>query len=478
MLREIVTPPEKRKNSFFEKLEKFNDGLHHITFTSLVKVGLNPQTKFDTPIAVCCYPIDDVILKQFKNDSLPYAGDSRYVSILKQKGDGVWTAQDSAFEELMVSSFDKVVKIFRDEYQIDPEIIDQILSDAKAGARKLSNIDKEVSQLWNFIRLGLRLSARSGKTQIKPAIRWNSILRRLGINGIVDQGSGLLHPHEKFQTMFFTPDAYEVVQTFDNPHDAYLKYKKNISLTRYQPEEERQKINLISNIIDNIKRSPNPFKTFNSDYFLNSIDSLSNYSYKTQKGINKLNELKSFLKRLYTWAIKNREKRKEEKFQTINSWVNKIENILDAIPESFMRDLNILYNNSPALKYFTKLNNDRNLIVQAIVYNNNFMMFAQVLEWTAYFARAEMLHKSKEFANLNLLVDNISDLLRYSPEMREDFRDYIEDSNCEKNIKNAIAAINNNLGLSRSSSKQSRKSEPQRVANNKIAKFLDLDKWK
>ena len=49
-----------------------------VTFTKIDKVGLNPQSKWKTPLGIYLYPIDYVIEKKM---NVPFAGDQPYLNV-------------------------------------------------------------------------------------------------------------------------------------------------------------------------------------------------------------------------------------------------------------------------------------------------------------------------------------------------------------------------------------------------------------
>jgi hypothetical protein len=94
-IQEILS--EKRKNpdknpklSGYELLKKYkgrNDIF--ITFTTINKVGINPQNDFNTPTAIYTYPLNQVwkIIEQKKSTlDLPFAGDRPYIQVLRHNG--------------------------------------------------------------------------------------------------------------------------------------------------------------------------------------------------------------------------------------------------------------------------------------------------------------------------------------------------------------------------------------------------------
>lgn len=77
--------------SIMKALDKYKDNPDiFVTYTSIEKVGVNPQTQFSTPIGVYAYPLKEMY-KLYANKGtgsfdVPWAGNMPYVSVLKRKG--------------------------------------------------------------------------------------------------------------------------------------------------------------------------------------------------------------------------------------------------------------------------------------------------------------------------------------------------------------------------------------------------------
>ena len=50
----------------------------------------------------------------------------------------------------------------------------------------------------------------------EDATKWRNILLDIGIVGVYDANSGIIHRREKQQGFFLTNDAYQVVEVFEN----------------------------------------------------------------------------------------------------------------------------------------------------------------------------------------------------------------------------------------------------------------------
>ena len=61
-----------------------------VSFTALEKLGINPQSTYDTPIGIYAYPAEYVVKMAGEtsqmSDTLPFAGEQPFVNIFSVKG--------------------------------------------------------------------------------------------------------------------------------------------------------------------------------------------------------------------------------------------------------------------------------------------------------------------------------------------------------------------------------------------------------
>lgn len=81
-------PEQNPKISAYEALSKYKDDENiYISFTNVDKVGINPKSKFNTPLAIYTYPLKEM-WKNFdhvgKQIQVPFAGNNPYIWVLKQ----------------------------------------------------------------------------------------------------------------------------------------------------------------------------------------------------------------------------------------------------------------------------------------------------------------------------------------------------------------------------------------------------------
>jgi hypothetical protein len=105
----------KQTYRFFDRgklLEKYKDRSDvFASFTDLPKLGINPQSEYDTPIGVYAYPIG-YTYRKFTDTSgkfgVPFAADSSYIHIFQFSNINnclVFDADDSVLVEEITNSF-------------------------------------------------------------------------------------------------------------------------------------------------------------------------------------------------------------------------------------------------------------------------------------------------------------------------------------------------------------------------------------
>lgn len=201
----------------------------YVRFSGLPKLGANPTSKFDTPLGICAYPIGYVIDKEL---NVPYAGDYRYVIVFNVK--------DAANLWNLGSEVD---------FMVDGII--EALSDV-TGKEVKSGKFKDVRELWNYVRAQVKKSFWTGSIspfeylEKHPGIvgtRMRAVLTRMGLDGVIDPGLGIVHHKEPTQGVFFNVGVLKLLDIIDTKSYRMAK----------SPEE------LIDWYIDSLEESDNSF---------------------------------------------------------------------------------------------------------------------------------------------------------------------------------------------------------------------------
>ncbi len=235
---ELVNLMEARKNpelnpkiSAYEALKPYSeDENYFISFTAIDKLGINPSSKYDTPLAIYTYPLK-TIWKEYRVDSIksvgkavPFAGNSPYVWLVKVKNN-VNFVRDM-YTDYTSKEYDKDIKTLNNHILSNQDEYQKLLKDANGNLEDIGSIidiyfikwTKEAKErnaimsMWNITR------NLAYYRQGKPAVQWSYLLHRvLGYGGFADvSGRGYIHPSEPIQACFFSTRSFDVVAEFLN----------------------------------------------------------------------------------------------------------------------------------------------------------------------------------------------------------------------------------------------------------------------
>jgi hypothetical protein len=193
-----------------------------VTLTHLPKLGINPRSEYNTPLAICFYPADYYLEKKSSGRKMEFQDSAPYIQIIEIVDNFV------EIDQLSTTGFsDAIKKLYKlipnlastfkvDEQQLEKDLA-EIIVDSTHGARTT----QPGSRLWYIL---MRLSSDLTNDDLdddriiakRTSVVWNKLLRMIGYDVILDNGSGILHPSEPFQGMAFTPTAVKTVKMFYN----------------------------------------------------------------------------------------------------------------------------------------------------------------------------------------------------------------------------------------------------------------------
>jgi hypothetical protein len=198
-----------------------------ISFTSVDKLGINPTSKYNTPLGIYSYPALYVIQElgnTYPMTELPFAGDSEYATIFKSKGNiidlnNITDTEANEYYEKIKQYWNTIsVKIRGSNSILD---IDEIINDATTDAKVSSTAG---GRLWyvtmmvssNMVPYG---TTRVGGIANPDAVAWNKLFRAIGISGCIDNGDGIIHTSEPYQAVFFDIGAVDVIKRVLNKNN-------------------------------------------------------------------------------------------------------------------------------------------------------------------------------------------------------------------------------------------------------------------
>ena len=213
--KQILTLLESRKNPHINKKTTIIDDLKHlqkeidekkldvkdffVSFMSLNKTGINPSSHFNTPVGLYCYPLSFVWSKhkQRLTDSLglrEYPEDRvGYIKIYKIKDySKVYKLRDQMSDEFLNQFYEQ----YPDLLPYDPVTFGDLY---ELVYSEILQYEKNEDNDYNI-------------NPSKTAKNSTSIFRQLGIDGLIDEGDGIIHENEPEQAVFFNVRVLELIK--------------------------------------------------------------------------------------------------------------------------------------------------------------------------------------------------------------------------------------------------------------------------
>jgi hypothetical protein len=210
-----------KKLSEYEQLQKYKDNPNiYISFRTIKRIGINPQTVYNTPNGVYSYPLS-LIWKNFdhldKRIKVPFAGQHSYIYVFKPKNISKGLFLSKYTEDDLKIDIQKI----RNSKKFDNNKIDFLINISNEHAF----VKTPGGKIW-FITYGLNFKGDvyddAFKTkQINLGINvnlWNRLLHKiLGYDYIVDDNDqGIIFTSEPTQAVFFSSSLIDVIDIINN----------------------------------------------------------------------------------------------------------------------------------------------------------------------------------------------------------------------------------------------------------------------
>lgn len=227
-----------------------HDDLYFVSMTEIDKIGINPKSRYNTPLGIYTYPLSYVIMT-FENESeiigggtlksLPFAGAKPFANVVKTDyNKNIVCLNKANFDSVTFNYYVRKIGNFLARWRISEAERRFVLklTDEQREAFWKNSVDTVEEwankseynariptwggRFWYVTMLAADLmAAGSGKEKregnVKPSsLLWNKLFREIGIDGVVDYGEGIIHGAEPTQGVFFTPDAIQLVARVNN----------------------------------------------------------------------------------------------------------------------------------------------------------------------------------------------------------------------------------------------------------------------
>jgi len=193
------------------RLNQQNNDDMYVSFTSVKKLGINPNNIYNTPTGIYSYPLDyvaSIIENKGSIKSLPYASERPYAWVLKLNGNklDISSYKNGEVDSKKLQEYAKFKGIiFTNEY-IHTGI--QLFSDVQYIAKKLSKNENSTKTLIGAI-----------------------MSKVLGYDFCVDHGSGIIHENEPYQCVIYNPRCIVAKQLLNN---GFSQTEIKINITKTQ----------------------------------------------------------------------------------------------------------------------------------------------------------------------------------------------------------------------------------------------------
>jgi len=206
-----------------------------VTFTAIDKVGINPKSTYSTPFGIYFYPLDYVIHKEM---DVEFAGDQHYINVCE------FTRPDKILH--MTSDINNQKGIVELLYAI-PEIGSQKIEMCLYTVNRKYFFRSDYSELWLVTR---------EMAENKPVL-WNANLRKCGIDGFVDHGTGTIHINEPTQGVVFTANSLKRILVI--PQTLFTKQGESMPVRKPLPDPNKLSVEQLENLLKTRNLSDNDF---------------------------------------------------------------------------------------------------------------------------------------------------------------------------------------------------------------------------
>jgi hypothetical protein len=194
---------------------------YFFSFTDVAKLGVNPRSEYDTPMGIYFYLASSIVKaikrKNFKR-FIPFGAERKYIQVAKVKSGANVIYLDEVDESTIEKYAQKIFDLMNGRSHFDT--VEQFKKSSHRDAKEDTAAGRLWWMLWfasRDIAIDRQAAPDNGKSVYsRSAAAWNGIMRKLGIDGVVDPGLMLIHENEPTQAVFFSTKALEHVETILN----------------------------------------------------------------------------------------------------------------------------------------------------------------------------------------------------------------------------------------------------------------------
>ncbi len=268
LLCELRSNPDRNPRvGILDVLRQYKDRSDvFVTFTAINKLGINPQSRYNTPLGIYSYPVKELwdtyldwidpntISIDNLDGHIPYAAESRYAILFSCQDEHVLNEETYSDDDL-----DRDLKKLEDmtsKYLPSSKTMIKMFKSLSVSGTKRTRAFNALSTLWRVTRdLADELATAQNRKVDRVSAGsdattkiWNGFFRGLGISGIADRhGRGIIHPNEPIQAVFFSTEKLKVIGTYLNKHHAPggNEMKKALGMPINKEKKETKQVDTI-----------------------------------------------------------------------------------------------------------------------------------------------------------------------------------------------------------------------------------------
>lgn len=198
-----------------------------VSLTVLPKLGINPLTKYDTPVGVYFYPVEYYIDTISSGGELPYAHNAPHIQIFKYNTDRILY-----IDEITQKENDIILsKLIENSKKLGVDL--EFIEDAYyVNALNSARVKTLGGKLWYT-------TFQIASEHDNPPVMWNKILRNvLDYDVVYDNGSGIIHENEPSQGCVLNPKVIKRLKMINATMDEssiYPRYLFYNAITNRKP---------------------------------------------------------------------------------------------------------------------------------------------------------------------------------------------------------------------------------------------------
>lgn len=189
-----------------------------ISFTEIEKLGINPKSKYETPIGVYAYSAEyvlDIVGETDSMEALPFAGGEPWANIFEIKGTVLPIAnltidQSHDLVDRMAEYYEKAAGIESAE-EAYIKITEYWLSSSDEAY-----VNTPGGELW-YVTMKMAEDIAQAKSVNQPAA-WNWLFRKVGIAAVYDSGASIIHANEPSQVVVFSSESITNIERVKNAY--------------------------------------------------------------------------------------------------------------------------------------------------------------------------------------------------------------------------------------------------------------------